>query len=565
MSRCFRKKLSTFPEKHLSSLLSRYQIRMEFHLQAVADINLYSELAGEMKETGQWGRLKILIAAAFFIIGLAWLNYINLTTARAIRRSREIGLRKVMGSDRWMLIRQFLVESLLLNVIAIGLAGVILLITTPFFDQFAYEPWSFNWGEQYPYWLLFAAIFGVGTLLSGFYPAIYLSSLPPVQALRGKLSYQGKNYLRQTLVVVQFSVSLLLMIGTVIIYQQVGLLQQQDLGMDITHKLIVRAPGTPQRGFWNEIKVFKSEVTQRASVERAAISFEVPGHDLRWGQEVGVAGGRQNVILSWTSFDADFVPVYGIELVAGRNFSKTFEGPVVLINEAAVEALGFASPEEALDRELTGAYPRRIIGVISDYHQRSPKFEVEPLAISPFSKEKGYITLTVQEKNLPQTLTYIEAMYQALFPANAFEYFFLDEYFARQFASDQQFSQVISIFSGLALFIAGLGLLGFASYLSNSRAKEVGVRKVVGARECDIFILFNRNILKLVLVASFVALPVAYFAAQAWLVNYVIRIDFSPVHFLLPGLTLLLVTLTITTLQLLKIVRTNAVDLLRHE
>ena len=559
------RKLSALPEEHLSTLLKQHQIKMEFHLQAVSDINLYSELAGEMKETGKAGKLRILIVAAFFIIGLAWLNYINLTTARAVRRSREIGLRKVMGSDRWMLIRQFLLESLLLNAIAIGLAALILWFARPFLNQLVGEPLSFNWSEQYRYWLLFMAIFVGGTLLSGFYPAIYLSSLKPIQALQGKVSYQGKNYLRQILVVIQFSISLMLMMGTAIIYQQVGLMQQQDLGMDIAQKLIVKAPGTPQKGFWNELNAFKSEVTKRASIENAAVSFEVPGHDLQWGQEVGVAGGKQNVILQWTSFDHDFVSVYDVHLIAGKNFSGKFEGPVVLINETAVAALGFTSPEEAVGRALVGVIPREIIGVMSDYHQRSPKFKVEPLAVSPFSKEKGYITLTVQEHNLPETLVHVEEVYQTMFPANAFEYFFLDEYFDRQFASDRQFSQVTTIFSGLALFIAGLGLLGFISYLSNARAKEIGVRRVLGAGGIDILVLFNKDVVKLVFFAGIMAFPIAYLVAQVWLANYATRIDVTWSYIMLPCMTLLLVAITITTFQLLKIIKTNAVDLLRYE
>ena len=237
---------------------------------------------------------------------------------------------------------------------------------------------------------------------------------------------------------------------------------------------------------------------------------------------------------------------------------------MVLINQTAVEALGFESPEEALDQELTGAYPRRIIGVIGDYHQRSPKFRVEPLAISPFSKEKGYITLTVQPQNLPETLAYVEGVYRSLFPANAFEYFFLDEYFARQFASDWQFSRVITIFSGLTLFIAALGLLGFTTYLANSRAQEVGIRKVVGADGWDILMLFNQEVVRLALIASSVALPLGYFGAQGWLANYAIRIDLNLFSLVLPGAVLLVVTLAVTTWQILKVARTNAVDLLHR-
>lgn len=235
---------------------------------------------------------------------------------------------------------------------------------------------------------------------------------------------------------------------------------------------------------------------------------------------------------------------------------------MVLINETAVQALGFSSPEEALGRELTGAYARRIIGVVSDYYQRSPKFRVEPLAVSPFSKEKGYITLTVQPQNLPETLAYVEAVYQALFPANAFEYFFLDEYFARQFASDRQFSRVITVFSGLALFIAALGLLGFTTYLTHRRSQEVGIRKVVGADGWDILVLFNQEVIRLVLIASLVALPLGYFGAEEWLANYATRVDLNFFYLLLPGAVLLVVTLVTTTWQISKVMRTNAVDLL---
>ena len=559
-------KLSALPEQYLGALLSRHQIRMEFHLQAVPDIHLHSTLAGEMKETGRGEKLRVLIVAAFFIIGVAWLNYINLTTARALRRSREIGLRKVMGSNRWRLIQQFLLESLLINVIAIGLAALILLFATPFFNQLVSEPRSFHGSEQYRYWLLFMALFTGGTLLSGFYPAVYLSSLRPIQALRGKLSYRGNHYLRPALVVVQFAVSLLLMVGTVVIYQQVRLMQQQELGIDISQKLIIKAPQNAQKGYWRALDAFKGEVTKRASIQDATASFEVPGHDLRWGAEVRIAGGKQDVVVQRTSVDQDFVPTYRIAVVAGRNFSGTFEGPVVLINETASEALGFARPEDAIDQELDdGWYVRRIIGVVSDYHQRSPQFKIEPLVISPFSKEQGYISMTVHQRNMQETLAYIEDTYQTMFPANAFEYFFLDEYFARQYKSDQQFSQVITIFSGLALFIAALGLLGFTTYLSNSRAQEVGVRKVVGAGAWDILVLFNQDIVKLVLVAGLLALPMGYFVARAWLANYAIRIDLHLLYFLLPGAILLVVTLIVTTLQILNLVRTNAVNLIRYE
>ncbi len=558
-------KLSTFPEKHLKSLLDRHNIQMEFHLQAVADINLYAELSGELKETGKWKKLRILITAAFFIVGLAWLNYINLTTARAIRRSKEVGMRKVLGSNQWMLVKQFLLESLLINLIAITLAALILFLLLPLLRQWVTTPFVFDWSKQYPYWLLFAAIFAVGTLLSGFYPALYLASLKPIQALKGKLSGQDKNYVRQTLVVIQFVVSLSLMVGTIVIYRQIALMQQQDLGIDISQKLIIKAPGIVQKGFWRELDAFKNEVAKQVGISNAAVSFEVPGHNLRWGQEVDVTGGRQDVTLQWTSFDHDFIPTYDIEIIAGRNFSGKFEGPVILINESAAEALGFESPQDAIDREVIAALPRRIIGVISNYHQRSAKFDVEPLGISPFSKERGYITLIIQHQRISETIADVEKVYQAMFPGNAFEYFFLDEYFGQQYESDRQFSHIISLFSGLALFIAGLGLLGFTAYLSQSRAKEVGIRKVLGAENLNIFMLFNTEAVKLVLLASVIALPLVYLLAQQWLAGYATRIELNFFHFAIPGMILLVFTVMIISFQLASVIKTNAVDLLRNE
>ena len=553
--------------RHVQDYVTSSNFELNFELQPLTDINLYSDLQGEFEETDKWSNIQTFVLAGLFTLVLAWLNYINLSTARASRRSREIGLKKVMGSSRWRLINQFLFEAILTNALALIVAVLIILITFPVFESFFGINLQFDWQLQYPYWFFFLALFVIGSMISSFYPAQYLSSLKITQSLKGQVTHGAHSgRLRKGLMMIQFGLSLFLLIGTTVIYKQISLMKTRDLGMDIENKLIVKAPREVERSYWRSLETFKQEVTKDARVEAATVSFEVPGRRLFWGAQYDVIGGKENVAVSRTSFDHDFLPLYQIKLLAGKNFADHFEGPTAIINEAASKALGFNTPGEAINQKIDeGWQERRIIGVIDNYHQQSPKFEIRPLVVSPFSKEQGYITLDLVSTKRASAIAMAKAHYEKIFPKNAFEYFFMEDYFEEQYLSEHQFRNLLLTFTGLSLIIAALGLIGFSSYISTSRTKEVGIRKVLGADSANILFLFNKEVGYLVSISFLLSSPVIIWITNQWLDNYATRLSLNVIYFILPMLSILVLAVTTISLQLYRLSKANPVKLIRTD
>lgn len=559
--------LTQMVDKHISgtSQASNYQFNIE--LQQLTGINLHSNLQHEIKETGKWENIKAFIMAAFFTLGLAWLNYINLTTARATRRAKEIGLKKVMGSSKPALVNQFMIESLLTNLIAIFIAVVFVVIFFPFFKELFGIDLQFDWEFQYQYWLLFIGLFLTGTIMSSLYPAHYLSSLKVVNTLKGQISDGGNSgILRKGMMMIQFALSLLLLIGSTIIYEQIDLLKQRKLGMEISNKLVIKAPRETEKGYWRSLDNFKLEILKNSNFTNATISFEVPGRHLFWGAEFDVNGGTKSVIVSRTQFDHDFIPSYKIKMLAGKNFKDRFEGQTAVINEEASKAMGFERPELAIGQIINDGWAdRRIIGVVDNYHQQSPKFKVRPLVITPFNKEKGYFTLSVNSENYSSAVYEAQELYTELFPENAFEHFFLKDYFEEQYRSDSQFRNLLVTFTCLSIVISILGLVGFASFVSSSRTKEVGIRKVLGANSLGILLLFNKEIGKLIVLSFLIACPLIYWITDGWLQNYANRISLSVLYFLIPMIGILIIAFFIISLLVTKLSKSNPVNLIRTE
>ena len=561
------KRLSTAVEEHVKYNFQTPDYSFKLELQPLTEINLYSGLSGEIKETGKWKKIRSFIAAAFFTIILAWLNYINLATARASKRAKEIGLKKTFGSSKMDLIIQFIIESLFTNGIALFVASILLIILSPSISHMYGITIHFDWQSQSSYWILFAGLFLLGTLISSFYPAYYLSSLKVVATLKGQVSEkQSSSHLRKIMMTLQFCLSLLLLSGTIIIYQQIDLIMTKELGMNINNKLVIKAPRETKKGYWLSLNNFKDKVCQYPGISKATISFEVPGRPLFWGAGFNVKGGNTNVIVSRNSVDHHFIPTYEIEILAGRNFADRFEGQTAILNEQAYKALGFKSPEEAIDQKINdGWVDRRIIGVVKDYHQETAKHRVRPLVMTPFSKEQGYLTLDLSGDNRPRAIETSRKLYEELFPGNAFEYFFLEDYFAHQYESDEQFRNLLSTFTGLSLVIALLGLVGFSSFVSHVRTREVGIRKVLGASRWSILMLFNSEIGKLVLLSFLLTTPTIYFIAENWLKEYAIRLHLNLFHFGLP-MTLILVLASLTfSSHLLRLSNANPVKLINRE
>jgi putative ABC transport system permease protein len=385
----FQSKMDTILYKHLGREMLKSNSKQKFVLQPIRDIHLHSNIFSEMDVNGNAQLVSFILIIAFLIIGIAWLNYLNLSTVKAMERAKEVGVRKVMGSGKSQLIFQFLLESLMLSLFAMGIAVILLIIVTPYFNEFTGRDISSGFFKQTSFWIPVTLILVIGTFLSALYPALVLSSFQPISALKGKFvkSVTGEKF-RKGMVVLQFTAAILLIIGTLIIGKQISFMQEQELGITINNKLIIRAPKILKSGSYsNEMQSFKDALLQYPAITKIATSSEVPGKEIFWTNEFKrkEASDYEKSIFSIVSVDDDYIPCYGVRLVVGRNFSKeriSDYGSAVIINETALKVLGYNSAESALDQEIqVGVDSKKVIGVIKDFQQESFKKSKTPLIL----------------------------------------------------------------------------------------------------------------------------------------------------------------------------------------
>jgi putative ABC transport system permease protein len=550
-----------------------------FVAEPINDIHLYSHKTFEPEVNGNAEVVYFLLIIAIFIIIIAWVNYVNLSTARAVERAREVGIRKVMGSGRGQLITQFLLESILVNLLAAGIALTLLQISLPVFRDIAGQPLPLNLIADPVFWYLLLSLLGVGTLLSGLYPAFVLSSFQPPVVLKGKLRTSSHgHWLRKGLVIFQFAATVILIACTGTVYLQLNHLRHQDLGMDINQTLALHAPNldVPDSAYQEKLQSLKTEMLRHSEVKNVALSESLPGlslHELSTNSGIKRLGqdeqeGTYNYYM--ISIGADYLPTMDIQIIAGRNFEPAMPNyNQVIINEEAMRTLGFANAEEAVGSRINyqnhwPGEPSTIIGVIKNYYQRSPKEKHLPM-IFPYTASGNYLTIRLNTSEIRETLKEIENTWQGIFPNSAFDYFFLDEKYDQQYRADTHFGQVVAIFSTLAIFIACLGLFGLSSFTILQRTKEIGIRKVLGASVGQIVRLLSQDFIRLVLVASIVALPIAYFAMKEWLAGYATRISLSWWLFALPLVVVLLIALLTVSLQTIKAAVANPAESLKYE
>ncbi|MEO0331657.1 MAG: FtsX-like permease family protein, partial [Bacteroidota bacterium] len=532
----------------------------------------------EPEVNGSARTVYFLLVIAIFIVIIAWVNYINLSTARSVDRAREVGIRKVMGSGRQKLIRQFLLESVLISLLAGGIALTIVQYSLPVFRDITGQPLSLSIVSDAIFWYLLVGLIMVGALLSGGYPALVLSSFQPTTVLKGKLrSSAHGQWLRRGMVIFQFATTVVLIIGTSTVYLQVNHLRDQDLGMDITQTLAIRTPSldVPDSMYISQLQGFKNELLRLSTVEQVARSASLPGLSLhQMGTSTGVRKvGEDENSQTYNYYiiriDEDFMATLDMELIAGRNFEPgAVNYDKALINEEAVSKMGFSSPEEAIGSQITYYWkhgePYNIIGVMRNYHQRSPKEAHIPM-IFPYTAGGSYLTLRLSTQELQSTLAEVKNQWHKAFPNSAFTYFFVDDTYDQQYRADTQFGQIVAIFSGLAIFIACLGLFGLSSFTVLQRTKEIGIRKVLGATISQIFRLLSRDFIHLVLAAGLLALPIGYLVMQTWLANYATRIALHWWIFLMHILLSLLITLLTISCQTIRAALANPADSLRYE
>jgi putative ABC transport system permease protein len=565
-------KLPALTEKQAGEDMKRFNAGMKFNLQPITDIHLDSNFMLEFKPNGNRQSAYFLAIVAILILVIAWINYINLSTAKSIERAREVGVRKVMGGFKSQLIQQFLFESLLLNLVAVAVAVVGVVLLTPSFSQLTGRELDYLLFKQNMFWVWIGLLILGGALLSGLYPAFVLSNYKPVEVLKGRFKNTNAGVVfRKGMVIVQFVCSITLIVGTFTVYRQLKFMQNQNLGVNIDQTLIVESPSVIDSTYSDKFQVFKQKINQYPEVSAVTASTEVPGRQPGWN-----AGGIRRLSQSETEakqyrvimMDHDYIPLYGLQVISGRSFSgaSANEHEKVMLNESGYRLMGFEKPEDALnDQIFFWGDTFQIVGVVKDFHQESLKKAYEPLIFRYEASPGGLYSIKFTPSNVRESLSNFEETWKAMFPGNPFVHYFLDDRYNEQYKADQQFGKVFGIFSTLAIFIACLGLFGLSSLTALQRTKEIGVRKVMGASVSSILGLVSKDYVILMLAAIILSIPASWWIMGEWLSDFAYRISLEWWIFAIPSIVVVMVALITVSVHTIKAARTNPATSLRYE
>lgn len=570
-------KFSSFISRHIPGEITDHR-ESRLSLQPLGKIHLGSDRLDEPEPAGQGKALGFLVIIAFFIVTIAWVNYINLATAGSVNRAREIGIRKVLGSKRSQLVKQFLMESLGLNTIGFILAILLIYALRPLLHRLFYVDFPLSILFTNTYGLAFITFLLFGAFFSGLYPALVLSAFKPILVLKGAVKASRNGIvLRKSLVVFQFALSILLITGTFIVYQQVHYMLNQDLGIKVNQVMALDRPGrwdTARATHNLLVQRFKTALENDPGVEAVGMSDELPGKEIRWPSNYALknnAALAHSVPINTTVIDEHYLTTLGMHVLAGRNFSTQFKTDKsgLILTRSAATLLGFAAPEDAIGKAFRsddGDYT--VVGVVNDFYQVSLQRKQTPAAFQ-FNggdlREFEYYLVRLKGQGLRQTVGRIQAAWSGNFKGNPFEFSFLDEYFNRQYRSEIQFGILFGIFSLLAIAIACIGLFALVSFMIKQRTKEIGVRKVLGADVRAVFFLLTKDFIKLVLIANLIAWPVGWLLMNHWLEDFANRIHINGLVFVLAGLSALLIAMITISFQAIKAGLTNPVKSLRTE
>lgn len=540
-------------------------------LQPLTDIRLGSDFESSTFDSAKSGVYGFLLIG-LVILAMGWLNFINLSIARGLDRTKEAGIKKVLGAGRVHLIKQQFTEAFQVNLLAFIIGMSLYQLLLPQLRIYADIPPHFNPGATLIYWTVGGLL--IGSFLSGMYPALALSKVNVIQAMKNKLSTSAgslKNT-RTTLTAIQFAVSLSLLIAVTVIYKQLNLLRSVDLGTRIEGVLVVKGPRNfDYNAFAANPDVLKNEWKRIAGVEQIASSYAVPGGNI-YPYQINRADqpDAPRVYIPEHTVDHGFIPLYGLELIVGRGFDKNImsDDSAAVINESALRALGFESAEEALGKPITSPeteFIRHIIGVIKDFHQLSPAMPKQPLILGLDTESRGYYSIHYNTTDLAELQTSVAAVFDEVFPGNIYHSFFLDDYFAEQYKADERLGTLLSVFSVVAISLAAMGLISMTYFGAVRRMKEMSIRKVLGAGFTNLVRLLSSNGNLSFLLGSLVAIPVVYFLLDRWLRGYDSRISLQLFDFALPVLALYTLALVAMVLVMLRIVHINPVKSLREE
>ncbi len=542
----------------------------ELTLRKVTDIHLYSHKDDEIEENGDIKRVYIFSAIALFILLIACINYMNLSTARSALRGKEIGIRKVIGARRKELIGQFLSESVLLCWVAALLAILLTWITLPFLNGLSGSQLSISqvllWNILLPM-LLVPFVVGI---LSGLYPALFLSSFQPIKVLKGAIKVGSVNLsFRKVLVVTQFSISIILIIATAIVFQQLQYMQTKSLGYNKDHIVTFAY----NRGLTEKYESFKTELLANSNIKNITRSSRIPTGRLldAMGSQIhrGDSLTPSQADIKYVVADEDYLSTYNVKVVAGRGFSKSFgaDTTAFLINEAAAKILDLKSPHDAIGKQFQyGGRRGQLVGVFNDFHFESMHQRILPLVMFIPKNQNNYGRLSIKvSSDVQASLAYAESVWKKFLPEVPFEYSFLDERYASLYDSEKRQRSIFAVFACIAIFVACLGLFGLSAFAISQRVKEIGIRKVLGASVSSIVTLLSKDFLSLVIISALIAFPIAWYAMYKWLEDFAYRIDIPWWIFIVAGVLAAVVAFCTISLQSIKAATANPVKSLRTE
>lgn len=559
------KQLPAFYEKHIGAIDKGEARNAQFHLQKLKNIHLGSHLMNEAEPNSDVAYVYIFLAVSIFVLLIACINFMNLSTARSATRSREVGLRKVVGAHRDQLIRQFLGEAMMMAFLALGLAMATVELALPWFNAFVGKELVIDAG-------MLVGMLGLTVLvglLAGSYPALFLSGFRPIAVLKGQAG-SARGGLRKGLVVVQFAISILLIIGTGVVYSQLQYVENKRLGLDKDQVVIVPHVQDAIRGLGYD--TIRNEFLKHSDVLHVAASKYIPSGQLLDGgpmtlQVPGYDKPRAMKVRK-VPVTHDFPETFGLTFVAGGTFTSKDEQPPrqVVLNETALKLFGFENvndaiglPVEVWDREGT------VVGVVEDYHFETLKDAIRPAALVLRPDWCRYMSVKIQGNQVAETLERLKATWAGLQRERPFEFTFLDENFDRLYRSEQKRGQIFGVFALLAIFIACLGLFGLASFAAERRTKEIGVRKILGASVPNLVMLFSRDFIQLIVIANVIAWPAAYWMMEQWLREFAYRTSLDFTTFIISTVLALAIALLTVSVQAIRAARANPIDALRYE
>lgn len=550
---------------------------MKLELQPVQGIHLDSKLWGEIEPNGDRKTINFLAIIALFIMVIAWVNYINFAIAKSAESIKEISIRKISGSNVLQLIGQLMAESALVNLLAIVISVAILEVTLPLLKNMLSLPEALALGQKEV--LIIGGLFVIGTLASGLYPAYAIASLKPLAVLKTKGLRLFNISLNRSLIIFQFTASMILMISTVTIYRQLDFMLHGHTGFDLDQTLIVKGPAIKDSTYHTNQDFFYYEIDQLPTVSAMAMTSSIPGEQVHWGRGYSKPSDPQNSIgANIVAVDENYFTLFNAMFVAGANFTdgSLANQHTIIFNETAVRQLGYSNPAEIINETIiwheseNNDVPKKVIGVVKDFNQTSFRNEVGAMVfalkkylVAPWAGE--YYAFKIPTSNIDQSIADINQVWAKVFTDNPFDYFFLDDYFFNQYKSDQRFGRVFAAFSVLAMIIASLGLFGVSSYLILLRSKEIGVRKVLGSSSVGVVRLLTRDFIRWVFIAFVLACPVAAYLMNQWLQEFAFKIALSPWIFVAAGASCMALALVTVIWKSWQMANINPADVLKNE